>query len=83
MTVILELPAQVEQRVRAQAAARGMSLTTYLESVIAESANRQLPGDPRLVLFAEWEAEDRTDDPQEIESRTREWEEMKANLPRH
>jgi hypothetical protein len=31
-------------------------------------------------MFAQWDAEDRTDDPAEIERRERDWEELKAAL---
>ena len=36
--------------------------------------------DPTLRLFAQWDAEDETDDPEEIAVRNREWEELKASL---
>jgi hypothetical protein len=38
------------------------------------------PGDRTLALFAQWEAEDATDDPEEIARRNREWEEFKSNI---
>jgi len=33
-----------------------------------------------LALFVEWDAEDATEDPDEIARRNREWEETEANL---
>ena len=39
-----------------------------------------MPDDPTLALFAQWEAEDGTDDPDEIADRVRDWEELKAGL---
>ena len=39
-----------------------------------------MPEDATLALFARWEAEDGTDDSDEIETRTREWEELKTRL---
>ena len=38
------------------------------------------PSNSLARLFAQWQAEDATDDPEEIARRERDWEELKANL---
>jgi len=38
------------------------------------------PANAMLALFVEWDAEDATEDPDEIARRNREWEETEANL---
>lgn len=93
MSITLKLKPEVEASIEAQASARGLSVQDYLQSVIERVAalmgnnDRALaflarPGsdDRALALLARWEAEDATDDPNEIEARNREWDELKANL---
>jgi hypothetical protein len=53
MTVTLELDPEVEQRVRAQAAAAGVTVETYLLSVV-EAAASPVPG--RRASLEEFEA---------------------------
>lgn len=38
------------------------------------------PVSPMLALFAEWDTEDETDDPEELARRRREWDETRASL---
>lgn len=77
MTLTLELTPQEECRVR-EAKARGIDVQTLLKGVIASLPE---PIEDRTnELFAQWEAEDATDDPAEIEAAERELAEFKANI---
>lgn len=86
MTLTLELPPDVESALAEEARRRG----TTPEQIIADNLRHSyvppaLAGgppreDPTLALFAQWAAEDATDDPEEIARRNWEWEETKANL---
>lgn len=51
MTVTLDLNPELEKRIRARAAAHGMSLEAYLLSVIEEAAMPSLPEDATLEEF--------------------------------
>jgi plasmid stability protein len=53
MTVELDLRPELEQRARMRAAAHGVSLETYLLSVIEEAA---LPAAPAAVTLEQFEA---------------------------
>jgi hypothetical protein len=53
MTIILELKPEVEERVLAQAKAQGMSLETYLTSVIEAQV---LPIEPAPATLEEFES---------------------------
>ena len=87
MTIQLDPP--VEARLREAAAARGMGADTYASRLIAEHlppAEVELPaGEPQSLdeLFAEWAAEDYTDDPSEIAKREAEWAEFKRQMNRN
>jgi|GEM_PF-713670 len=88
MTIILELPPEVEAAL-AEDARRG---GTTPERIIAEALKRQYvapavapaaakkPVSAMVALFAQWDAEDATDDPEEIARRNQEWEQTKSNL---
>ena len=88
MTIILELPPEVEAAL-AEDARRG---GTTPERIIADALKRQYvapavapaaakkPVSAMVALFAQWDAEDATDDPAEIARRNRAWEMTKANL---
>jgi len=80
MTVRLELDAQTEANIVAQAAARGIPVERYLQSLIEEAANQGTSGVATLALFEKWDAEDATDDPAELERRRAEFEEFKAGV---
>jgi hypothetical protein len=80
MTVKLELDAQTEASIAAQAAARGVPVQTFLQSLIQKAANQGQPGAATLALFEKWNAEDDTLDPVELERRRAEFEEFKAGV---
>lgn len=80
MTVRLELDPDVAARIGAQAAARGLSVEAYVQSLIENAARNGPPGSATLALLDAWAAEDETDDPAELERRRRECEEFKAAM---
>ena len=81
MTLVIDLTPEEEARLRAAAQRQGMDAAELARRTLAEHLPPAAPPeDATLALFARWEAEDRTDDPEEIAARNREWEEQKANL---
>ncbi len=88
MTLTLDLPPEVEDALAEDAQRQG----TTPEQIIADNLRQKYvndavspteigkPVNPMLALFAQWDAEDATDDPEEIARRIQEWEETKANL---
>jgi hypothetical protein len=95
MTITLELKPEVEERLRENAARVGLPVERYLLNWIEQApqapaastalpatlpANGDYPPGSLAELFAQWQAEDATDDPEELDRRDRELEELKANL---
>ena len=81
MTLTLELPAEVEGALTDEARRKG----TTPEQLVLDDLRRKYPAsvaprDKMAALFVQWEAEDATDDPDEIARRNQEWEETKAAL---
>ncbi len=81
MTLTLELPPEVEGALAEEARREG---TTPEQLVLKDLRRRYQVPEPRpdtmLELFAKWEAEDATDDPDELARRNQEWETTKAAL---
>lgn len=81
MTLTLELPPEVEGALAEEARRKG---TTPEQLVLKDLRQRYSAPEPRpntmLELFAKWEAEDATDDPDELARRNQEWETTKAAL---
>lgn len=80
MTVQVELDAETESRIAAQAAASGVPLEDYVKSLIEKAAIHGAPGDATRALFAKWNEQDRNDDPAETACRNREFDEFKAAM---
>lgn len=79
MAVTVEFPPDVEMRLGRAAHERGVAPDELVRRLVEE--NLPAPGyDAILALFAQWEAEDATDDPAELAARQAEWEELRANL---
>ena len=79
MTLMIDLPVDVETRLERTARALGLDTTGYARQIIEAS----LPLEPNRALadlMTAWIQEDATDDPEELESREAEWQELKANL---
>jgi hypothetical protein len=80
MSITIELTPEEEARLRAAAASNGVSATECARQVLVTHLPPGELKDRTLELFAQWEAEDATEDPEEIARRNREWEEFKANM---
>lgn len=76
----LDLPPETEARLKSEASRRGLAAEAYVQKLISE----HLPPAPEKQsladLFAQWEAEDGTDDPVEIARRNQEVEEFKQAM---
>ena len=81
----IRLPNDIEDRLIAEAERRGVTPDEYATKLLGE----QLPPAPKPQpqqrnsleeLFAQWEAEDHTDDPEEIARRQQEFEEFKQAM---
>lgn len=84
MTLTLELPPEVEGALENEARRKG---TTPAQLVLEDLRRRYPAPAPRqdnqnkmTALFAQWDAEDATDDSAEIARRNQEWEATKAAL---
>lgn len=93
MTLTLQLPPEVEAALAEDARRKGttpeeLALDNLRRSYVTPPhaiptdapITAERPVSPMVALFAQWEAEDATDDPEEIARRNREWEQTKANL---
>ena len=69
-----------EERLQAAARQQGLAISECARRLLAGQLPPLPPGDATLALLDAWDAEDATDDPGEIASRIREWEELEANL---
>lgn len=81
MTLTIQLKPAVEAKLKARAAREGRPEA----EIAAEAVEKQLDADRGAVdrtaeLFAQWRAEDATDDPEELTRRDAELEEFKANM---
>lgn len=81
MTLTLELPPEVEGALATEARRKGKTP----EQLVLDDLRIRYPTsknspDAMTALFAQWEAEDATDDPEEIARRNQEWETTKAAL---
>ena len=87
MTLQIELPADVQARLHARATDLGVAPAEYVKQLIVSHlppAPAPPPANGSLAkLFAEWDAEDATDDPGEIERRNREFQELKEAMNRN
>ena len=82
MTVILNVPSELDDQLKQLAQAEGMSLEAYLARLIAESVITR-SGRAASKLLRAWEEEDLTNDPQEVARREHEWEALKTALNAH
>jgi hypothetical protein len=80
MTLTIELTPEEEARLQAAAREQGLEPAECAHRLLTEHLPAVDPEDRTLELFAAWDAEDATDDPEEIQRRNREWEELKAQM---
>ena len=80
----IRLPAEIEDRLREEATKKGIAPDEYASKLIAEHLPAPEQRHNSLAeLFAEWDKEDYTDDPEEIARRQQEFEEFKQALNRN
>ena len=80
MTLTIDLTPEEERRLQG-ASEKGIDVLALLKGVIAGLPEASEPLTDRTeALFAQWAAEDATDDPAEIEAAERELADFKANI---
>jgi len=80
MALVIDLTAEEEASLEAVARQRGVDAAEYARQLLRERIPPLAPGERTKALFAAWDAEDATDDPEEIAARQREWEEFKSGI---
>ena len=81
--ITIALPQEIEDRLRGEALSRGLAAEEYAQKIIIEHLPTSKPTGSLSELFAEWDAEDHTDDPAEIARRNQEYEEYKESMNRN
>ncbi len=79
MTLTIDLTPEEDARLRAAARQRGLAAEECVRRLIADLPAVP-PEDVTLELFAQWEAEDATDDADEIAARNREYEAFRESM---
>ena len=94
MTLVLDLPPDVEAQLAARATAQGVEpaecALRILQDHLPEAngagtppvapATSPAPEDPTLALFRQWREKDRTADPEELARRRQEWETFRDHM---
>lgn len=84
MTLTIDLSAEEERRLRADARRKGLGLQECARQVLSQYLPavpaRQAEDDPTLALFAEWADEDAHMTPAEAEEEERLWEEFMDDI---
>lgn len=80
MELMIKLTPDEEARLRIAAEKEGVDPAECVRRLLAEHLPSLRPGEATRALFAAWNEEDATDDPEEIARRNQEWEELKAGL---
>ena len=76
----ITLPEKLEERLRGEAARHGAEPAEFALKVLDERLPERMGTGTLAELFAEWAAEDATDDPAEIRRRNEEFEELKRAM---
>jgi len=80
MSLTIQLPEELSVRLQDEAARRGVDPREFAVEII----RGKLPSGERTQalrsLFADWAAEDATDDPSELAQRRKDWDELRAAL---
>ena len=79
----IALPPEIETRLKGEALRHGLAAEEYATKLIVEHLRPVGKGSSLTRLFAEWQAEDRTDDPEEIARRRQDVEDLKNALNRN
>jgi len=80
MTVVLDLKPTTEDRIKSQAAEKGMEVDTFLKEIIERHTSVAENNERTRALLREWAKEDETDDLEEIARGCAEWDELEKGL---
>lgn len=80
MTLTIQLPKDVAESLRRAAGQQGIDPGEYAARLIRDNLPVAERSAALRAMFAEWAAEDATDDPAEIGRRNEEWAELRAAL---
>lgn len=78
MTLILDLPSDIEMRLKEEADRSGMDAARYALDLLREDL--AIPRHPVSQMLAQWRSEDATDDPEEIHRAEEELAEFKRQM---
>ena len=76
----ISLPFEIESQIAHQASRLGIKPAEYAGRLILEHLPKTVPEESLAGLFAEWDAEDATNDPAELARRNVEFEELKQAM---
>jgi predicted DNA-binding protein len=82
MGLMIDLSPEVQTRLQQEATRRGINKEEYARQLI-ETHLPDAEGTALSNLMQSWIEEDATDDPEELERREAEWQELKDNLNAH
>jgi hypothetical protein len=80
MTLMLELPAALEECLKKEAEKRGVKPEEYARTLVEKGLSFGPPDEATLKLLRQWEERDATDDPEEIARRERDLEQFMAAM---
>jgi hypothetical protein len=82
MTLKIDLSPEFEARLKEAALRQGLDETEFAKKILETSVAPPVPvrDQGTLDMLAEWDAEDATDDPEEIARRQAEWQEFKKAM---
>jgi hypothetical protein len=79
----ITLPPDIEERLKGEASRRGLPTDEYVRNLIVDHLPPPPPSGSLIKLLDRWDAEDATDDPEEIAKRTLEAKELEEGLNRN
>ncbi len=83
MTLMIELPAELEACLKKEADKRGVRPEEYARTLVERGLSFGRPDEATLKLLREWEERDATDDPEEIAQQEAQLQELMAALNRN
>jgi hypothetical protein len=85
MTLTINIPQEIEQRLKTAAARLGVDEAEYARRLIEQSLPpiTQSVDQATLDLLASWDAEDSSDDPAELAQRESDWTEFSTSMNKH
>ena len=80
MTLSIQFEPETEARLKEVADRLGVDASVYAKILIEQNLPSSNHPSSLHDLFAQWDAEDATSDPAELETRQREWEEFRRSI---